>query len=59
MFKSKASAGGVYTIQCIGPGSGTTVYTTSGETSGTGYTAGGKTLTGVTVLTSGTIAYVD
>jgi hypothetical protein len=37
----------------------TTVYTTTGETSGTGYTAGGKTLTGVTVLTSGTTAYVD
>jgi len=40
-------------------GSATTVYTTSGETSGTGYTAGGKILTGVTVLTSGTTAYVD
>jgi len=40
-------------------GAATTVYTTSGETSGTGYTAGGKILTGVTVLTSGTTAYVD
>jgi hypothetical protein len=40
-------------------GAATTVYTTSSETSGTGYTAGGKTLTGVTVLTSGTTAYVD
>ena len=40
-------------------GAATTVYTTAGETSGTGYTAGGKTLTGVTVLTSGTTAYVD
>ena len=30
-------------------GAGTTVYTTTGETSGTGYVAGGKTLTGVTV----------
>lgn len=40
-------------------GADTTVYTTAGETSGTGYTAGGKTLTGVTVLTSGTTAYVD
>lgn len=40
-------------------GAATTVYTISGETSGTGYTAGGKTLTGVTVLTSGTTAYVD
>lgn len=40
-------------------GAGTTVYTTTGETSGTGYVAGGKTLTGVTVLASGTTAYVD
>lgn len=40
-------------------GADTLVYTTAGETSGTGYTAGGKTLTGVTVLTSGTTAYVD
>jgi len=40
-------------------GAATTVYTTTGETSGTGYTARGKTLTGVTVLTSGTTAYVD
>jgi hypothetical protein len=40
-------------------GAATTVYTTAGETSGTGYTAGGKILTGVTVLTSGTTAYVD
>lgn len=40
-------------------GAGTTVYTTADETSGTGYVAGGKTLTGVTVLTSGTTAYVD
>lgn len=40
-------------------GAGTTVYTTTGETSGTGYVAGGKTLNGVTVLTSGTTAYVD
>lgn len=40
-------------------GAATTIYTTTGETSGTGYTAGGKVLTGVTVLTSGTTAYVD
>ena len=40
-------------------GADTTVYTTTGETSGTGYTAGGNVLTGVTVLTSGTTAYVD
>jgi hypothetical protein len=39
----------------------TTVYAASGEvsSSGTGYVAGGNTLTGVTVLTSGTTAYVD
>ena len=40
-------------------GAATTEYTTTGETSGTGYTAGGETLTGVTVLTSDTTAYVD
>ena len=40
-------------------GADTTVYTTSDETIGTGYTAGGNTLTGVTVLISGTTAYVD
>ena len=37
----------------------TTAYTTSGEISGTGYTAGGVTLTGATIGTSGTTAYVD
>ena len=37
----------------------TTAYTTSGEVSGTGYTAGGVTLTGATIGTSGTTAYVD
>jgi hypothetical protein len=40
-------------------GADTTVYSSAGETSGTGYVAGGNTLTGVTVLTSGTTAYVD
>jgi hypothetical protein len=40
-------------------GADTTVYTAAGETAGAGYTAGGETLTGVTVLTSGTTAYVD
>jgi hypothetical protein len=40
-------------------GAATTIYTTTGETSGTGYTAGGEVMTGVTVLTSGTTAYVD
>ena len=36
----------------------TTVYTTSEEVVGTGYTAGGVILTGVQVLLSGTTAYV-
>lgn len=36
----------------------TTVYTPTGEISGTGYTAGGETLTNVQVLLSGTTAYV-
>ena len=37
----------------------TTVYSTTNEVVGTGYSAGGVVLTGVTVLTSGTTAYVD
>lgn len=37
----------------------TTAYTTSDEVVGTGYTAGGNTLTGATVSLSGTTAYVD
>ena len=37
----------------------TTAYTASNEVSGTGYTAGGVTLTGATIGTSGTTAYVD
>ncbi len=40
-------------------GAGTTVYGTSGEVVGTGYTAGGVTLTGTTVNLSGSVAYVD
>jgi hypothetical protein len=40
-------------------GAGTLVYTTTDEVVGTGYTAGGNVLTGVTVLTSGTTAYLD
>lgn len=38
-------------------GADTTVYTTSGETSGTNYTAGGIALTNITPTTSGTTAY--
>lgn len=37
----------------------TTVYATTGEVVGTGYVAGGKTLTGVVVSQSGTTAYMD
>lgn len=37
----------------------TTVYTPTNEVVGTGYTAGGIVLTGATVLTEGTTAYVD
>lgn len=37
----------------------TTAYITANEITGTGYTAGGKTITGVTVATSGTTAYIS
>ena len=37
----------------------TTAYTTSNEISGTGYSAGGGTLTNVTPTTSGTTALTD
>ena len=37
----------------------TTAYTATNEVSGTGYSAGGVTLTGATIGTSGTTAYVD
>lgn len=37
----------------------TTTYTTSNETTGTGYTAGGLTLTSQSVTLSGTTAYID
>lgn len=40
-------------------GADTTVYAVTDETTGTGYTAGGETLTGVTVNSEGTTAYVD
>lgn len=36
----------------------TTVYTTSGEVVGAGYTVGGETITGAQVLLSGTTAYL-
>lgn len=37
----------------------TTTYTTNGETSGTGYTAGGQALTGVVVSSANGVAYVN
>ena len=40
-------------------GAGTTAYTTSGETSGTGYTAKGADLTNISPTTSGTTAFAD
>lgn len=40
-------------------GAGTLVYTTANEVVGTGYVAGGKTLTNVTVQQSGTTAFLD
>jgi hypothetical protein len=40
-------------------GPDTTAYTTVGETSGTGYTAGGIPLTNVTVSSGNGVAYVD
>jgi hypothetical protein len=39
--------------------SATTVYTTTGETSGTGYTAGGALLTNLGVTLSGTTAFAS
>ena len=40
-------------------GASTTAYTTSNEVTGTGYTAGGGTLTNVTPTSSGTTAFTD
>lgn len=40
-------------------GASTTAYSTTNEVTGTGYTAGGNTLTSVSPTTSGTTAYVD
>jgi len=37
----------------------TTIYTTDNEVSGTGYSPGGVLLTGVTINSSGSTAYVD
>jgi hypothetical protein len=37
----------------------TTVYSATNEVSGTGYTAGGQALTGVSISSSGYVAYVN
>lgn len=37
----------------------TTAYSVTNEISGTGYSAGGATMAGATIATSGTTAYVD
>lgn len=37
----------------------TTAYTATGETSGTGYSAGGAVMSGVTINTDGSTAYVN
>lgn len=39
--------------------SSTTAYTATNEVTGTGYTAGGKTLVNISPTTSGTTAFVD
>tara|TARA_R100001510_G_C7644446_1_gene201895 strand:+ start:1121 stop:1549 length:429 start_codon:yes stop_codon:yes gene_type:complete len=40
-------------------GAGTTVYSTSNEASGTGYSAGGNTLSATTPTSGGTTAFTD
>jgi hypothetical protein len=37
----------------------TTIYTTTAEVTGTGYVAGGVVLTGITINSSGSTAYID
>jgi len=37
----------------------TTAYSATDEIAGTGYTAGGKTLAGVTIQTSGSVVYIN
>lgn len=40
-------------------GAGTTAYSTTNEVTGTGYTAGGATLSGYAASSSGTTAWID
>ena len=57
------STGDVFKIALYLPtasiGDDTTVYTATGEISGTGYTAGGITITAITPTSSGTTAFVS
>lgn len=58
-----AGTGSVFKIALYstvsGMGATTTVYSATNEVTGSGYTAGGKTLTNVTPVTSGTTAIYD
>lgn len=58
-----ASGGDVFKIALYSSsadlGQSTTVYTTSGEISGTGYSAGGATLTNIEPSLSSGVAYAD
>jgi hypothetical protein len=52
----------VYKVALYNPGTldkTTTAYTATGEVSGTGYSAGGATMSGFTVSISGDTAYID
>ena len=57
------STGDVFKIALYLPtasiGDDTTVYTATGEITGTGYTAGGITITAITPTSSGTTAFVS
>jgi hypothetical protein len=59
----KSSGGNVFKIALYTSSatldSSTTAYSATNEVTGTGYTAGGKTLTNVSPTTSGTTAFVD
>lgn len=59
----KASGGSTFKIALYTSSatldSSTTAYTATNEVSGTGYSAGGNTLTNISPTSSGTTAYVD
>lgn len=62
-FRTSGSGGDTFKIALYSSSasldSSTTAYTTSGEITGTGYTAGGEVLTSLGVTVSGTTAYID